>query len=165
MYAPFLHMYLQYYNTTAWAYRPPRLPANTSMSVPSRPQPEWLPTPLSAAPGREVATLSYLGPFLRYSVLSEDDCKVIKKSYAGATNPEAVRMLHRTLQQQLELVRVRRRRRRRRRRETGDGRGQPGRLTERRVAEGGNEQRAGRRMDRVINDHGWAPYNCSVEAP
>ncbi|XP_043227307.1 ubiquitin conjugation factor E4 B-like [Amphibalanus amphitrite] len=68
--------------------------------------PEWLPVPLSAAPGREVAALAFLGPFLRYSVLSEDDCKVIKKSHAGATNPEAVRMLHRTLQQQLEIVRT-----------------------------------------------------------
>ena len=80
------------------------------------PQPEWLPTPLSAAPGREVAALCFLGPLLRYSVLSDDDSKVIKKSYAGATNPEAVRMLHRTLQQQLEIVRVRRRR------EMGDNR-------------------------------------------
>ena len=54
-----------------------------------------------------MAALCYLGPFLRYSVLSEDDCKVVRKSYAGVTNPEAVRMLHRTLQQQLEIVRVR----------------------------------------------------------
>ena len=62
--------------------------------------------PLSPAPGREVAALAYLGPFLRYSVLSEEDSRVIRQSHAGATSPEAVRMLHRTLQQQLEIVRV-----------------------------------------------------------
>ena len=57
-----------------------------------------------------MAALCFLGPFLSYSVLLEDDCKVVRKSYAGVTNPEAVRMLHRTLQQQLEIVRVRERR-------------------------------------------------------
>ncbi|XP_037076434.1 ubiquitin conjugation factor E4 B-like [Pollicipes pollicipes] len=68
--------------------------------------PEWLPEPLSPAGGRELAALSFLGPFMRYSVLSEDDCKVIKKSYGGSSSPEAVRMLNKTLQQQLENVRT-----------------------------------------------------------
>ncbi|MFT7798460.1 ubiquitin conjugation factor E4 B-like [Arapaima gigas] len=68
--------------------------------------PLWCPEPLSAATGREVQRLSYLGSFFSLSVFAEDDTKVGDKYFSGpAITLENTRVVSQSLQHYLELAR------------------------------------------------------------
>lgn len=67
-------------------------------------QVQFLPDIVTAAAGREVAQMSFFGPFLSVSVFAEDDPKVAERFFSG--NTIADKSLHTTLQQELENTRI-----------------------------------------------------------
>ncbi|XP_039301602.1 ubiquitin conjugation factor E4 B isoform X2 [Nilaparvata lugens] len=66
-------------------------------------QVQFLPDIVTTAAGRELAQMSFFGPFLSVSVFAEDDPKVAEHFFSG--NTIADKSLHTTLQQELEHCR------------------------------------------------------------
>nr|CAH7740032.1 unnamed protein product [Callosobruchus chinensis] len=58
-------------------------------------QKQFMPKLVLPAPGREIARVSFLGPFLSVSVFAEDEPKMAEKFFSGSSNDKAlVKMLH-----------------------------------------------------------------------
>ncbi|CAN8015971.1 unnamed protein product, partial [Ixodes persulcatus] len=69
--------------------------------------PLWLPQPVSAATGKEVARLSLLGPFLGLSVFAEDDARIVNAYYLqSAMSSENMHFVNKSLQSMLEFARI-----------------------------------------------------------
>ncbi|XP_029835041.3 ubiquitin conjugation factor E4 B isoform X1 [Ixodes scapularis] len=69
--------------------------------------PLWLPQPVSAATGKEVARLSLLGPFLGLSVFAEDDARIVNAYYLqSAMTSENMHFVNKSLQSMLEFART-----------------------------------------------------------
>lgn len=68
---------------------------------------EWLPSEVSSGcGGRELPTVSLLGPFLAITVFAEEDPTVAEKFFTGKTNAVTVRSVTNQLQQDLEFIRT-----------------------------------------------------------
>lgn len=69
--------------------------------------PMFLPDAISTAGGREIQKLSFLGPFLQFSVFASDDPEVPKKYFPeGKTWGDATPMIRKTLRLSLQVVRT-----------------------------------------------------------
>ncbi|XP_033104653.1 ubiquitin conjugation factor E4 B-like [Anneissia japonica] len=67
----------------------------------------WMSPPITAAVGREIEKLSFLGAFFSLSVFAEDNTKVVDKYYSGPNlTHEGTRLTHQTLRHILSNVRV-----------------------------------------------------------
>lgn len=71
--------------------------------------PEWLPMEIASGNGgRELPTVSMLGPFLGISVFAEEDPTVAEEIFpTNSTNKPEIRLITNQLQQDLEFLRVR----------------------------------------------------------
>ncbi len=70
-------------------------------------QDEWLPNEVSnGCGGREIASISLLGPFLAVTVFAEEDATVAEKFPFEKQGQATVRSLTQQLQKELELLRV-----------------------------------------------------------
>lgn len=66
----------------------------------------WIPEAISQAVGREVAKLSFMGPFLSLSAFAEDNPKIVEKYFSGSTlTPDNTRLINQSLQHFLEFSR------------------------------------------------------------